>query len=231
MSLVPCARIDDMFVLVSILRNFLDNPTLQALSIPGDLVPKHEMRLTLALAGPSVVLTTFSVLTAFLISSLVMKPFFTASSYDFPSVQKYTLWVWDHVPHMHIFHSGNVLWAMVCFSAWISAELGPIVCNGSMGIPFIRFHTSSCLIEYGMGEKPDEILALWNRIQCRWHNGFAGKWAWLPLYTHWAWFSSSCPSWLLTPVEWRYLSLFIYCPFYLFLDLRSNQKWKSHFKK
>jgi patched 2 protein len=71
----PCAGIDDVFVLVSILRNFLDDPTLQALTVPGDLVPEREMRLTLALAGPSVVLTTFSVLAAFFISSLVMKPF------------------------------------------------------------------------------------------------------------------------------------------------------------
>ncbi|KAG0631087.1 hypothetical protein M758_1G226800 [Ceratodon purpureus] len=66
--------IDDVFVLVSILRNFLEDPKLQALSRPGDLVPEREMRLTLALAGPSVVLTTFSVLAAFFISSLNPMP-------------------------------------------------------------------------------------------------------------------------------------------------------------
>jgi patched 2 protein len=65
------AGIDDVFVLVNILRNFLEDPTLQALSAPGDFVPEREMRLTVALAGPSVVLTTFSVLAAFFISSLV----------------------------------------------------------------------------------------------------------------------------------------------------------------
>lgn len=66
-----CAGIDDVFVLVNILRNFLEDPKLQALNTPGDLVPEREMRLALALAGPSVVLTTFSVLAAFFISSLV----------------------------------------------------------------------------------------------------------------------------------------------------------------
>lgn len=70
-SHVLCVGIDDVFVLVNILRNFLEDPKVQALSAPGDLVPEREMRLTLALAGPSVVLTTFSVLAAFLISSLV----------------------------------------------------------------------------------------------------------------------------------------------------------------
>ncbi|KAG0620497.1 hypothetical protein M758_4G220800 [Ceratodon purpureus] len=66
--------IDDVFVLVNILRNFLEDPKLQSLNAPGDLVPEREMRLTLALAGPSVVLTTFSVLAAFFISSLNPMP-------------------------------------------------------------------------------------------------------------------------------------------------------------
>ena len=78
-----CAGIDDVFVLVSIMRNFLEDPKLQELNVLGDLVPEREMRLTLALAGPSVVLTTFSVLAAFFISSLVMKPFLSQSYFAF----------------------------------------------------------------------------------------------------------------------------------------------------
>lgn len=70
-----------MFVLVSILRNFLEDPKLQAPNVQGGLIPEREMRLTLALAGPSVVLTTFSVLAAFFISSLVIKPFLLQSCF------------------------------------------------------------------------------------------------------------------------------------------------------
>lgn len=66
-----CAGIDDVFVLVNTLRNYLEDPKLQALSTANDPTPDREMRLTLALAGPSVVLTTFSVLAAFFISSIV----------------------------------------------------------------------------------------------------------------------------------------------------------------
>jgi len=66
-----CVGIDDEFVLLNILRNFLEDPRIQALNTPGDIIPDREMRLALALAGPSVVLTTFSVLAAFFISSLV----------------------------------------------------------------------------------------------------------------------------------------------------------------
>lgn len=65
------AGIDDVFVLVNILRNFLEDPKLKAMNTFDDLVPEREMRLAVALAGPSVVLTTFSVLAAFFISSLV----------------------------------------------------------------------------------------------------------------------------------------------------------------
>lgn len=65
-----CAGIDDVFVLVNIMRNYLEDPRLQAMG-SGSIIPEREMRLTLALAGPSVILTTFSVLAAFFISSLV----------------------------------------------------------------------------------------------------------------------------------------------------------------
>eukprot|EP00250_Pteridium_aquilinum_P014814 c22219_g1_i1 orf=359-3775(+) len=60
--------IDDVFVLVTMLRNFLDDKRVHALSESS--IPEHEMRLTTALAGPSVVLTTLSVLASFFISSL-----------------------------------------------------------------------------------------------------------------------------------------------------------------
>ncbi|XP_024381939.1 uncharacterized protein [Physcomitrium patens] len=66
--------IDDVFVLVNTLRNYLEDPKLQALSTANDPTPDREMRLTLALAGPSVVLTTFSVLAAFFISSINPMP-------------------------------------------------------------------------------------------------------------------------------------------------------------
>ncbi|XP_024373471.1 uncharacterized protein [Physcomitrium patens] len=66
--------IDDVFVLVNVLRNFLEDPKLQALNTPGDLVPEREMRHALTLAGPSVILTTFSVLAAFFISSMNPMP-------------------------------------------------------------------------------------------------------------------------------------------------------------
>jgi patched 1 protein/patched 2 protein len=65
------AGIDDVFVLVTILRNYLEDPQLKGRN--GSRVPDVEMRLTVALAGPSVVLTTFSVLASFLISSVVSK--------------------------------------------------------------------------------------------------------------------------------------------------------------
>ncbi|KAL2613615.1 hypothetical protein R1flu_025307 [Riccia fluitans] len=65
--------IDDVFVLVNIMRNYLEDPRLQAMGA-GSIVPEREMRLTLALAGPSVILTTFSVLAAFFISSLNPMP-------------------------------------------------------------------------------------------------------------------------------------------------------------
>ncbi|KAL3679242.1 hypothetical protein R1sor_022198 [Riccia sorocarpa] len=65
--------IDDVFVLVNIMRNYLEDPRLQAMGA-GSVVPEREMRLTLALAGPSVILTTFSVLAAFFISSLNPMP-------------------------------------------------------------------------------------------------------------------------------------------------------------
>ncbi|KAJ7558526.1 hypothetical protein O6H91_04G044400 [Diphasiastrum complanatum] len=62
--------VDDVFVLVNILRNYLEDPKLQGISSQDSGVPEREMRLTVALAGPSVVLTTFSVLASFFISSL-----------------------------------------------------------------------------------------------------------------------------------------------------------------
>ncbi|KAG6547150.1 hypothetical protein Mapa_011402 [Marchantia paleacea] len=65
--------IDDVFVLVNIMRNYLEDPRLQAMG-SGSIIPEREMRLTLALAGPSVILTTFSVLAAFFISSLNPMP-------------------------------------------------------------------------------------------------------------------------------------------------------------
>jgi hypothetical protein len=65
------AGIDDVFVLVTILRNYLEDPQLKGRN--GSRVPDVEMQLTVALAGPSVVLTTFSVLASFLISSVVSK--------------------------------------------------------------------------------------------------------------------------------------------------------------
>ncbi|MCO5558414.1 hypothetical protein L7F22_011995 [Adiantum nelumboides] len=64
--------IDDVFVLVTILRNFLKDPRIQSLS--NSTIPEHEMSLTAALAGPSVVLTTFSVLASFFISSVSRLP-------------------------------------------------------------------------------------------------------------------------------------------------------------
>jgi patched 2 protein len=64
--------IDDVFVLVTILRNYLEDPQLKGRN--GSRVPDVEMRLTVALAGPSVVLTTFSVLASFLISSVNPMP-------------------------------------------------------------------------------------------------------------------------------------------------------------
>lgn len=66
--------IDDVFVLVTILRNFLEDEKCQALGSSDSPIPEHEMRLTTALAGPSVVLTTFSVLASFFISSLNRMP-------------------------------------------------------------------------------------------------------------------------------------------------------------
>lgn len=66
--------IDDVFVLVNILRNFLRDERVQAIGLSGSPIPEHEMRLTTALAGPSVVLTTFSVLASFFISSLNPMP-------------------------------------------------------------------------------------------------------------------------------------------------------------
>ncbi|MCO5558412.1 hypothetical protein L7F22_011993 [Adiantum nelumboides] len=64
--------IDDVFVLVTMLRNFLKDKTIQSSS--DSLIPEHEMSLTTALAGPSVVLTTFSVLASFFISSISPMP-------------------------------------------------------------------------------------------------------------------------------------------------------------
>ncbi|XP_024533742.1 protein patched homolog 2 isoform X1 [Selaginella moellendorffii] len=63
--------IDDVFVLVSVLRNYLKDPSLKDIT---SKVPEAEMRMTTALAGPSVVLTTFSVLASFFISSLSPMP-------------------------------------------------------------------------------------------------------------------------------------------------------------
>lgn len=62
--------IDDVFVLVNTLRNFLKDQRIQALYSRNSVIPENELRLTVALAGPSVVLTTFSILAAFLISSV-----------------------------------------------------------------------------------------------------------------------------------------------------------------
>lgn len=59
-----------MFVLSNTLRSYLVDPKVQAMG-KGSLIPEREMRLTLALAGPSVILTTFTVLAAFFISSVV----------------------------------------------------------------------------------------------------------------------------------------------------------------
>ncbi|KAI5073407.1 hypothetical protein GOP47_0011420 [Adiantum capillus-veneris] len=64
--------IDDVFVLVTILRNFIEDPKVKSFS--DSTIPEHEMSLTTALAGPSVVLTTFSVLASFFISSISRMP-------------------------------------------------------------------------------------------------------------------------------------------------------------
>ena len=63
--------IDDVFVLVNMLRNYLVEKRIQAVDSTISLVPQNEMRLTVSHAGPSVVLTTFSVLASFFISSVV----------------------------------------------------------------------------------------------------------------------------------------------------------------
>ncbi|CAM6120014.1 unnamed protein product [Calypogeia fissa] len=65
--------VDDVFVLSNTLRSYLSDPTVQAMG-KGSLIPEREMRLTLALAGPSVILTTFTVLAAFFISSVNPMP-------------------------------------------------------------------------------------------------------------------------------------------------------------
>jgi hypothetical protein len=62
--------IDDIFVLVTILRSHLTNPQLESLNRGGSSKPEIEMKLTVALAGPSLVLTTFSILASFFISSV-----------------------------------------------------------------------------------------------------------------------------------------------------------------
>jgi hypothetical protein len=67
---VNIAGVDDVFVCSNTLRSYLSDPKLQAMG-RGSVIPEREMRLTLALAGPSVILTTFTVLAAFFISSVV----------------------------------------------------------------------------------------------------------------------------------------------------------------
>lgn len=65
--------VDDVFVLSNTLRSYLADPTIQAMG-KGSRIPEREMRLTLALAGPSVILTTFTVIAAFFISSVNPMP-------------------------------------------------------------------------------------------------------------------------------------------------------------
>ncbi|KAH7441526.1 hypothetical protein KP509_03G041600 [Ceratopteris richardii] len=75
-SVVPFLAIglgvDDIFVLVTMLQSFLKDKTIQSLS--SSALPEHEMSLTAALAGPSLVLTTFSVIGSFFISSISPMP-------------------------------------------------------------------------------------------------------------------------------------------------------------
>jgi patched 2 protein len=65
--------VDDVFVLSNTLRSYLSDARLQTMA-KGSVIPEREMRLTLALAGPSVILTTFTVLAAFFISSVNPMP-------------------------------------------------------------------------------------------------------------------------------------------------------------
>lgn len=66
--------IDDVFVLVNILRNSVSEKKVQATSGSHSVIPIDEMRFTVSLAGPSVVLTTFAVLASFFISSVNPMP-------------------------------------------------------------------------------------------------------------------------------------------------------------
>ncbi|XP_057847014.2 uncharacterized protein LOC131056772 [Cryptomeria japonica] len=66
--------IDDIFVLTNILRSSLKNPKLKFINNTGSSKPENEMRFTVALAGPSLVLTTFSILASFFISSMNPMP-------------------------------------------------------------------------------------------------------------------------------------------------------------
>ncbi|KAI5073412.1 hypothetical protein GOP47_0011425 [Adiantum capillus-veneris] len=66
--------IDDVFVLVNILRNCLSQQTFGIAEASDSILPIHEMKFTVSLAGPSVVLTTLTVFASFFISSLNPMP-------------------------------------------------------------------------------------------------------------------------------------------------------------
>eukprot|EP00250_Pteridium_aquilinum_P012900 c21015_g1_i1 orf=984-4394(+) len=66
--------IDDVFVLVNILRNCVAEEKVKAKDASNFVMPHDEMRFIVSLAGPSVVLTTFSVLASFFISSVSPMP-------------------------------------------------------------------------------------------------------------------------------------------------------------
>ncbi|MCO5590364.1 hypothetical protein L7F22_044334 [Adiantum nelumboides] len=66
--------IDDVFVLVNILRNCLCQQSPGKSDASNSLLPVHEMKFTVSLAGPSVVLTTFTIFGSFFISSLNPMP-------------------------------------------------------------------------------------------------------------------------------------------------------------
>ncbi|KAH7447216.1 hypothetical protein KP509_01G097400 [Ceratopteris richardii] len=65
--------IDDVFVLVNTLRNCLSKETFD-MDSANTQVPFKEMRFTVSLAGPSVVLTTLTILASFFISSVNPMP-------------------------------------------------------------------------------------------------------------------------------------------------------------
>lgn len=62
--------IDDVFVLINILRNCLSQQSIHTTDTLMSVIPLHEMKFTVGLAGPSVVLTTFTILASFFISSM-----------------------------------------------------------------------------------------------------------------------------------------------------------------